>query len=92
MEILIAHGPIELSSLLNLENFKVAGWGVVTPTAPPPSSTLSNQGMARVEEEEMEMLGQSSYPPFDPQEEITLEGISPFVIVFIAFYRIISFI
>ena len=82
VEMLTAYGPIPLSSLLNSENFRAAGWGVVMPTAPPLSSTLSNQRMTGVGEEEMGMAGQSSYPPFDLQEEITPEGRSPFVIHF----------
>jgi len=66
VEMLTAHGPILLSSLLSLENFSAPGWGVVMPTAPPLSSTMSNQGMVGVKEEKMEMLRQSLYPPFDP--------------------------
>ena len=90
VEMLTTHSPVPLSSLLSLENFRVTGWGVVMPIAPPPSSTLSNQVIAGVEEEEIEMPGQSSYPLFDPQEEITFEGRSPFIIVFATFYCIIS--
>ena len=57
VEMLIAYGPVSLLSLLRLENFRAAGWGVVMPIALPLSSALFNQGMARVVEDEMEMPG-----------------------------------
>jgi len=38
------------------------------------------------------MLGQSSYPPFDPQEENTPEGRSPFVIRFLFAFNLFRFL